>query len=105
MIVILIGAVIVFNTMAGAVISGYDMANCLMVNLSLCITAGLFYWLYSTWVSNALKIGLTFLLVGAGLVRAILMVFPTSEGQMLAFVGIILVELVAIAIARYTSSR
>ena len=105
LLLIVFAAVVVFNTLFGAMIDSYEIDTCMLVNLSLLLTAGLFYWLYASWVSNALKITLSFVLALTGLVRMVLMLCGTSSGIILAFVGILLLEAVIMAVAYYNSSK
>ena len=102
---IVFAAIVVFNTLFGAMIDGYEMDTCMLVNLSLILTAGLFYWLYASWVSNALKITISFVLALTGLIRMVLMLCGTENGIILAFVGILLLEVVIMALAYYNSSK
>lgn len=105
LLLIVFAAVVVFNTLFGAMIDGYEMGTCMLVDLSLILTAGLFYWLYASRVSNALKITLSLVLSLTGLIRMVLMLCGTESGIILAFVGILLLEVVIMAVAYYNSSR
>ena len=100
---IIIAAIAVFNTLLGVVIDGYEMDSCMLVDLSLAITAGLLYWLLASKISDALKITITMLFLLTGLVRAALMLFSLSNGVF--FIGILLFELIIIAIAYYNTSK
>lgn len=103
LLVIIIVAIAVFNTLLGVVIDGYEMDSCMLVNLSLAITAGLLYWLLASKISDALKISITILFLLTGLVRAALMAISLSNA--IFFIGILLFELVIIAIAYYNTSK
>lgn len=105
LLLILFAAIVVFNTLFGAMIDGYEMGTCMLINISLLLTAGLFYWLFASWVSNALKISLSFILVLTGIIRVVLMLAGTDDGLVLAFVGIMLFEVVIMALAYFISSR
>lgn len=100
LLLILFAAAIVCNTILGAG-TGYEMGKCLLVDLSLLLSAGLFYWLYASWVADALKITLSFVLGLTGLIRLILML----SGSFIAFAIILLIEVVVMAIAYYNSSK
>ena len=103
LLVIIIVAIAVFNTLLGVVIDGYEMDSCMLVNFSLAITAGLLYWLLASKIADALKIAITMLFFITGLVRAALMVSSLSNA--IFFIGIILFELVIMAIAYYNTSK
>lgn len=105
LILILITAIAVFNTLFGVMIDGYEMENCLHVDLSLALTAGLLFWLYASKITDALKITITFVFILTGIVRAILMLFSPSNGIILTFIGILILEAVIMAIAYYNTSK
>lgn len=105
LLLIVFAAIVVFNTLFGAIIDSYDLGTCMLVNLSLLLTAGLFYWLYASNVANALKITLSFVLGMTGLIRMILMLCGSSNGIILAFVGILLLEVIIMVVAYYNSSK
>jgi len=100
---IIIAAIAVFNTLFGVVIDGYEMDSCMLVNLSLAITAGLLYWLFASKIADALKITVTILFLLTGIVRAALMAISPSNA--IFFIGILLFELVIMAIAYYNTSK
>ncbi len=103
LLIIIIAAIVIFNTLFGVVIDGYEMDSCMLVNLSLAITAGLLYWLFASKIADALKITITILFLLTGSVRAALMLFSLSYG--IFFIGILLFELVIMAIAYYNTSK
>ena len=104
-VILIIAAIAVFNTLFGVMIDGYEMENCMLVNLSLALTAGICYWLFASKIADALKITITFVFLLTGLVRAALMLFTPSNGIVLTFVGILLLEAVIMAIANYNTSK
>lgn len=103
LLVIIIAAVAIFNTLLGVTINGYEMNTCMLVNLSLAITAGLLFWLLASKIADALKITISILFFLTGIVRATLMLFNLSYG--IFFIGILLLELVIMAIAYYNTSK
>jgi len=103
LLLIIIAAIAVFNTLFGVVIDGYEMDSCMLVNLSLAITAGLLYWLFASKIADALKITVTILFLLTGIVRAALMAISPSNA--IFFIGILLFELVIMAIAYYNTSK
>lgn len=103
LLVIIIAAIVVFNTLLGVVIEGYEMDSCMLVNLSLAITAGLLYWLFASKIADALKITITILFLLTGIVRAALMAISFSNAVFL--IGILLFELVIMAIAYYNTTK
>lgn len=103
LLVIIFAAVAVFNTLLGVVTDGYEMDSCMLVNLSLAITAGLIYWLFASKISDALKITVAILFLLTGIVRAALMAISLSN--IIFFIGILLFELVIMAIAYYNTSK
>ena len=105
LLLILFAAAIVFNTLLGVGMGGYEMEKCLLVDLSLLLSAGLFYWLYASWVADALKITLSFVLGLTGLIRLILMLCGIANGIIIAFASVLLFEVVVMAIAYYNSSK
>lgn len=103
LLIIIIAAIAIFNTLFGVVIDGYEMDSCMLVNLSLAITAGLLYWLFASKIADALKITVTILFLLTGIVRAALMAISPSNA--IFFIGILLFELVIMAIAYYNTSK
>ena len=105
LIIIIFAAIVIFNTLFGVMINGYEMENCMLVNLSLAFTAGLLYWLYDSQIADALKITITFIFLLTGIIRVVLMLLGTSNGIFLAFIGILLLEAVIMAIAYYNTLK
>ena len=105
LLLIVFAAIVVFNTLFGAMIDGYELGTCMFVNLSLLLTAVLFYWLNASYVANALKVTLSFVFGLTGLIRMILMLCGSSNGIILAFVGILLLEVIIMVVAYYNSSK
>lgn len=105
LLVLIIAAIAVFNTLLGVMIDSYEIGNCLLVDLSLVLTAGFYYWLFASKIADALKITITFVFLLTGIVRAALMLFSPSNGIVLTFVGILLLEAVIMAIAYYNTSK
>lgn len=103
LLLIIIAAISIFNTLLGVGGNGYDMDTCMLVNLSLAITAGLLYWLLASTISDALKITITLLFILTGVARIVLMLLNPSIG--ILFIGILLLELVIMAIAYYNTSK
>lgn len=105
LLILIIAAIAVFNTLSGVMIDGYEMENCLLVDLSLALTAGLYYWLFASKTADALEITITIVFLLTGIVRAALMLFNPSNGIVLTFIGILLLEAVIMAIAYYNTSK
>ena len=105
LLILIIASIAVFNTLFGVMSDGYVMENCMLVNLSLAFTAGLLYWLFSSKIADALKITITGVFSLTGIVRTILMLFGPSNGIFLIFIGILLLEVVIMAIAYYNTSK
>lgn len=105
LIIIIISAIAVFNTLFGVMIDGYEIENCMLVNLSLVLTAGFLYWLFDSRIADALKITITFVFALTGTIRATLMLLSPTDGIILAFIGILLFEAIIIAIAYYNTSK
>ena len=103
LLVLIIAAIAVFNTLLGVMIDSYEIGNCLLVDLSLVLTAGFYYWLFASKIADALKITVTILFLLTGIVRAALMAISPSNA--IFFIGIFLFELVIMAIAYYNSSK
>lgn len=105
LIIIIIAAIAVFNTLSGVMINSYEIENCMLVNLSLAFTAGFFYWLYASLIADALKITFTFVYSITGFLRMMLMLFTPTNGIFLTFIGILLFEAVIMAIAYYNTLK
>ena len=105
LLILIIAAIAVFNTLFGVLIDGYEMENCMLVNLSLALTAGLYYWVFSSKMADALKITITIVLLLTGIVRAALMLFSPTNGIFLTFIGILLLEVVIMAIVYYNTLK
>lgn len=105
LLILILAVIAVFNTLFGVLIEGYEMENCMLVNLSLALTAGLCYWLFASKMADALKITITIVLLLTGIVRAALMLFSPTNSIVLTFIGILLLEVVIMAIAYYNTSK
>ena len=105
LLILINAAIAVFNTLFGVLIDDYEIENCLLVDLSLALTAGFLYWLYASNLADALKITITFVFMLSGIVRVVLMLFSPSNSIILAFIGILLLEAVIMAIAYYNTSK
>ena len=105
LIILIIAAIAVFNTLLGVMIDGYEIENCMLVNLSLVLTAGLLYWLFDSKIADALKIALSVLFSLTGIVRVVLMLFSPSDVVFFTFIGILLLEAIIMAIAYYITSK
>ena len=105
LLVLMIAAIAVFNTLFGAMINGYEMETCMLVNLSLMLTAGLLYWLFDSKIADALKITLSVLFSLTGIVRVVLMLFSPLDVVFFTFIGILLLETIIMAIAYYNTSK
>ena len=105
LLIIIIAAITVFNTLLGAMIDSYEVETCIHVGLSLVLTTGLLYWLYVSQIAEALKITITFIFILTGIIRVVLMLLGTSNGIFLAFIGILLLEAVIMAIAYYNTLK
>lgn len=73
--IILFGALfmVAFNTLMGAVLSSYEMSSCGLVDLSICLSAGLLYYVSASSLVDGFKIGVSVLLNITGIVRAVLL--------------------------------
>ena len=87
------------------VYNGYEMETCMLVNLSLMLTAGLLYWLFDSKIADALKITLSVLFSLTGIVRVVLMLFSPLDVVFFTFIGILLLETIIMAIAYYNTSK
>lgn len=72
----------------------------LMTGISILISGSLFYWLYSSKVSDGIKIALTFAFALTGIIRAI-----TIHGNTDVFVILLIAEVVIMAFAYYNSTK
>lgn len=72
----------------------------LLAGLSILLSGGLFYWLYASKVSDALKIVLSIVFSITGTIRVIA-IYGVPE----AFVILLIVEVVVMAIAFYNSTK
>jgi len=101
-VIFIIGLIfLVFNTLAGLIISVYLPFNYLMADLSIIITFSMIYWLAGSEHSGATKIGLTVLFAITGFVRMFCMMITPSTWEnnilILVAMGILLIELVCMA--------
>jgi hypothetical protein len=69
---------ILFNSIAGIVISDYSITNWLLADISLLVSTGIVFSLYSHFLDNAFKAVFTFLFLISGLIRYILCFFVAS---------------------------
>ena len=79
--IFLIGGIlaILFNSLAGAVLTDYPMFNWVLADISILVTTGLTYALYLKSLANAFKAAFTFLFLISGVIRYSLCVFTPSE--------------------------
>jgi len=107
LVLIIYGALIACNSLAGLVLSFYSSFAFLMVDLGLAITAGFLYLLFSKRIADGFTIGLLFEYVFLGLVHTICMPFipQTLEDNvmLLIVVGILLIEVIQAVVMMYLS--
>jgi hypothetical protein len=108
--IIAIGAIlVVFNTLVGLIISGYEPFNYLLVNVSIILTTGLIYLLAASKIDNGFKIGLAFLFTLAGIARAVCCVVQPQSAEnnvlLIAVVGILLFEIACFAAASFAGKN
>lgn len=79
--IFLIGGIlaILFNSLAGVILSNYPSFNWVLADVSILVTAGLIYALYFKYLDNAFKAVFTFLFLISGLIRYLLCLFSLSE--------------------------
>jgi uncharacterized membrane protein HdeD (DUF308 family) len=79
--IFLIGGIlaILFNSLAGVVLSNYPSFNWILADVSILVTAGLIYVLYFKYLDNAFKAVFTFLFLISGLIQYLLCLFAPSE--------------------------
>ncbi len=79
--IFLVGGIlaILFNSLIGLIVTKYPPFNWLLADVSIFITAGLIYALYTKYLDNAFKSVFTFLFLISGLVRYLLCLFAKSE--------------------------
>ena len=79
--IFLIGGIltILFNSLAGVVLSNYPSFNWILADVSILITTGLIYALYFKYLDNAFKAVFTFLFLISGLIRYLLCIFAPSQ--------------------------
>ncbi|MCL2328129.1 MAG: hypothetical protein FWC39_06395 [Bacteroidetes bacterium] len=100
---------LIFNTLAGLIISAYSLPNFLATNLSIALTTALMLWIAQDKYSDAIRIGLTSLFALTGLVRMICVIVmsQTWENNYLVLVafGILLFEVVCLAAAAFIDKK
>jgi len=109
-IILIVGIfLIVFNTFAGLIISGYSPFNYLMADFSIALTVGIIWWLADSNLSGGMKIGLSSLFTVTGFVRIICtMVMPaTWENNILILVamGILILEFACMAVSLFVDKK
>jgi len=79
--IFLIGGIlaILFNTLAGVVLSNYPTFNWAIADVSILITTGLIYALYFKYLDNAFKAAFTFIFLISGLIRYLLCLYAPTE--------------------------
>lgn len=79
--IFLIGGIlaILFNSLAGVILSDYLTFNWVLADVSILVSTGLIYALYFKYLDNALKAVFTFLFLISGLIRYLLCLFAPSE--------------------------
>jgi len=105
LLLLIIATIAVFNTLFGVMINGYELGTCMLVNVSLGLTAGLLYWLFDSKIADALKITITFVFSLTGIIRIVLLLFNPSDIVFFISIGILLLEAIFMAIAYYNTSK
>ena len=96
--IFLIGGIlaILFNSLAGVILSNYPSFNWVLADVSILVTAGLIYALYFKYLDNTFKAVFTFLFLISGLIRYLLCLFSPSELEnnwfILMIAGLIFME-------------
>ena len=100
---------ILFNTLSGGIIEAYEMSSCLMVDLGLVITAGMFYYLFASSISDGFKITVAIILSFTGIIRSVCMGIMGTDVQnnvalLIAFF-ILIIEIALLFVASYLSNK
>jgi hypothetical protein len=108
--IIIIGAILLlFNTLNGLIIGGYEPFNYLLTDASIILSTGLIYFLAAGKTDDGFKIGLVFLFSITGMARAICCIAlpQNSENNMLLIIaaGIFLFEIGCFAVAQALSKK
>lgn len=79
--IFLIGGIlaILFNSLAGFILSDYLTFNWVLADVSILVSTGLIYALYFKYLDNVFKAVFTFLFLTSGLIRYLLCLFAPSE--------------------------
>ena len=100
---------ILFNSLCGAILEGYKMSTCLLVDLSIFISMGLLYYLFASRLSDGYKIGAAVILLFSGVARTICMGIMGAETQnnvaLLIAIAIFLIEISLIIVVSYMSKK
>lgn len=100
---------IAFNTLAGGILDAYRLPSCLLVDLSLVLSAGLLYYLFASSISDGYKIGAFVILLLSGVVRAICMGLMGTETHnniaLLMAIAIFIIEISLIFVVSYMSQK
>ena len=108
-ILVAIIAIMILNTLTGAIIEAYDISSCLLVDLSLCLSAGILYFLFVSDIADGFKISLAVIFSITGIIRAICMLIMKTEIKnnvlLLAFILIFLGEIMALFFTSYLSKK
>ena len=70
-ILIFIGFIIAFNTLAGAILEAYETTAWLWIDLSLALTGGFLYFLFASNIADGFKISMSIILSFSGILRAV----------------------------------
>jgi hypothetical protein len=94
--------IIVLNTVAGLIISGYKPFNMVMADISLMLTVAAMYGSSISKMADGFKIGFTLLFSITGLIRLICSLVSSSDlkdnGIFIAFLVLLAIEAVCIFI-------
>ncbi|MDB3907568.1 hypothetical protein N9355_08855 [Crocinitomicaceae bacterium] len=79
--IFLIGGIlaVLFNSLAGVILSNYPSFNWMLADISILVSTGLIYVLYFKYLDNAFKAAFTFLFLISGLIRYLLCLFAPSQ--------------------------
>jgi hypothetical protein len=100
---------ILLNSAIGMIVSGYNPVNVGLVDLSIAISTGLIYYTLVSQMNDGFKIGLNYLFVFSGVIRAICALLFLGDIKnsvsLLLFIIILSIEIVLIFVSESLKNK
>lgn len=100
---------LLLNTLAGVILDVYSMPSCLMVDLSMFITASMLYFLSAGFISDGYKISISIILLFTGFIRLVCMgnIGTDFHNNLILLIAltVLIVEIALLFVVSYLSRK